>query len=270
MLRFSRLLALPFILALLYLIYVLFVLERDEYSIWLIPVVVILTVIFIFSPQIEWWASKRFPVRISPFLQKLFFKYSDYYRNMSDEQREQFDKRLWLAMRQKDWIGMKTGPVGEDIKAIVMAPWVWMTFHQDDYLPSHYERIVLYKHPFPSPRFNQWHSSETHHEDGVLIFSIEQLLPSFTQPHRFYNIALHEWAGVYLRQHNSDHLPTWNWEELDLLSPYGKEEIEAWLGLPVDDLQQVAIHHFFTFPAKMRHYFPDRFDILRNFFGIKS
>jgi hypothetical protein len=55
-----------------------------------------------------------------------------------------------------------------------------------------YDKVVLYPHPFMSPEIEDVHASETHFTEGVWLFSIDQLIPGMTQPHRFFNTGLYE------------------------------------------------------------------------------
>ncbi len=240
-----------------------------SYSYLLIPIVMALVIVQIFEPQIKWLAAKSHPIRVDKVIRRMLSDTFLFYQNLPEPLRESFDKRLWLIIRHKDWTGMKLSSIPEDIKAVAMVPAIAMTMNKEDFLFEKYERVILYKHPFPSPRFHAWHASETNHEEGVIIFSIEQLFNAFLHPDKYYNVAFHEWSAIYIRTFDDDTFSgmKWlNWEELEQIAPYGKEHIEAWLGLPVEDLRQVTLHHYFIFPRQMQKVTPDVFDFLERVF----
>ncbi len=273
MIRYHRLISFILILLIGGLAYWVYYAGHREYSVWLIPFVIALVIAQIFAPQIEWWGAKAHPVRIDSVIRRMLLEKFNYYRRLPESLHENFDKRLWLIMKHKEWIPKKLPSIPEDIKAIVMAPAIVLTMHQEDFLFEKYERIVLYKHPFPSPKYHQWHASETHHEDGVLIFSIEQLFNAFLNPSKYYNIAYHEWAGAWLHTYGvaeAAGMKCLTWELLEKIAPYGKTEIEAWLGLPVEDLRQVTIHHYFVFPDRMKREAADSYTALNKIWARES
>ncbi len=270
MLRYDRLLLIILVFFLVGLFYWVYYMGHEENSFYLIPVVMAIVTVYIFTPQIEWWGNAKYPIRVDKVIRKMLYDKVSFYRRLTDEEQARFDKRLWLSIRHKDWTGMKLKNIPEDIKAMVMTPAILLTFYKSSYLFEDYERIYLYKHPFPSPRYSKWHASEIHHEDGLLIFSIEQLFNAFLHPNKYYNIALHEWAGAYLHEYTLDSFVGMKWldkEELNQIGPYDFTAIEAWLGLPVEDLRQVCIHHFIQFPSAMKQAFPDFFMKMKEAFS---
>ena len=89
--------------------------------------------------------------------------------------------------------------VPEDVKGITAANIVMLTFGQKDYRLSNFEKSVTYPHPFPSPQFpKHLHSCEIFEEDGVILFSLEKMIPGATRQTQFYNIALHEYAKIFM------------------------------------------------------------------------
>jgi Mlc titration factor MtfA (ptsG expression regulator) len=263
----SRLLALPFIIAALVFLYLSW--EMDEgYSIYIIPCVLVLAVIYVLSPQLNWWWYKRRPPELEGPLRMLLNKQHPFYRQLPETERRRFRDRVALYMLAREFMPQAMKDVPEDIKGVVAINAVQLTFGHDDFLLEPFERIVIYPKPFPSPQFpEQFHASEIYEEDGVVLFSAEQLMQSFLHPQQFYNIGLHEFAKVYLHLHPDAGWPDLgeeSWDKLEAVSGFSFDILSHWINLPGEAIppQAVMISHFFVFPRRFRQILPEAYDRL--------
>lgn len=268
----ARLLALPFVIAALVFLYLTW--EVDEgYSLYIVPCVLILAVIYVFSPQINWWWYKRRPPELEGPLKILLSKHNQFYRQLTEPQRRRFRERTALYMLAREFMPQAMEGVPEDIKCVVAASAVQLTFGQDDFLLDPFERIVIYPKPFPSPQYpEQFHTSEIHEEDGVLLFSAEQLMRSFLHPQEFYHIGVHEFAKVYLHLHPDAGWPDlkeFSWDKLEAVSGFNLDFLTRWINLPEEAIPPLAvlICHFFIFPRRLRQIMPEEYEQLVKIFG---
>ena len=257
--NYARLIMLPFGLILAYVAYFVFWEDQRQLSWYFIPIVVVIVIILVLSPLINWYFYKKWPQRLDERLRYLLEKYQAFYRGLSEGDKERFEHRLWLMMQHKQWTGMKLDKIPEDVKVMCLYSAVELTFDRDDFLFSNYNRIILYQHAFPSPRHDEWHSSEHHREDGVMIFSTQHLMLSFTEPLKYYDIALHEFAAIMLGDQKIDMGSGVNisWEALDEMAVYDKKTIEEWIGLPQNNMEPVMLHHYFRFGGSFRKLQPE-------------
>ncbi len=259
---FSKFLSFPFIITLLAVLY--FTWEGDLNPLYIVPNVIILATIFTLSPQIDWLWYQRNPPEMDEKLRLFLKKVFPYYRNLSPREKKRFEIRVDMYIIATDFMPKAMEIVPEDIKALIAANLVMLTFGQKDYRLSTFEKIVVYPHSFPSPQFpKHLHSSEIFKEDGVILFSTEKLVPGATQQTKFYNIALHEYARIFAMTNPNHPYPKLDPSipgKLELISGFENEKVREYIGLPLLDPFLLSINYFFTFPVKYKQILPEIFD----------
>ena len=265
----SRYLIMPFAIAGLVFLYLAW--EYILSPLYLIPCIVISVLILVMSPQIDWWWAVRNPPPIDPKLEGFLRKFFPYYQQLSLPAKKQFADRVSLYLLATEFIPKVMDEVPEDIKGLIAANVVMLTAGLKDYRLSAYEKIVVYPHPFPSPQFPKtFHSTEHFAEDGVLLFSLEQLIPGATQKTKYYNIALHEYAKIFTLQFKDFKYPHFDdgiWEKLEQISGFKTEAVKNYIGLPIIEPLPVSINYFFTFPQKFKEVLPDMYDQFQDIFN---
>ena len=126
--------------------------------------------------------------------------------------------------------------IPEDIKYLVAAQALILSRKKENWLLEPYFRIVLYPHPFLSPEIPETvHASELHEEDGVLIFSMEQLLPGFFSWGKHFNLCTYEWARAYysLFPAEKDELKDYQLDNIPIV--FQPEEVKKFIGLDLLD-----------------------------------
>lgn len=256
----ARILAIPFILAALVFLYLTWEVDPG-YSIYIAPPVILLALAYVLSPQINWWWYQRHPPELKPKLRMLLERHLPYYAQLAEPEKARFRKRMALYMEANDFRAQGMESVPEDLKAVAAACAIQLTFGRKDFLLPKFENIFFYPHPFPSPQYPEnFHASEIYEEDGVIIFSAEQLLPGFLQPFRYYNIGLHEYAKAFMASYPDlgyPRLPETIWDSLRPVSGFSKAKIHQWINLKDIDPQPVAIVHFLTFPQAFQSALPE-------------
>jgi hypothetical protein len=147
-----------------------------------------------------------------------------------------FDQKLGLFVKAKDFIPMGIPDIPEDVKYLIAAQALIISRHRENWLLEPYFRIVLYPHPFLSPAMPETaHTSEIHEEDGVLIFSLEQLLPGFFSWGKHFNICTYEWARAYYSLFPEDKGELENFNLASMPSAYEPENVKKFIGLETLD-----------------------------------
>ena len=266
----SRILMIPFFIC--GLVFTYMTLEiNTKYSWYIVPNVVILTGIYMLSPQIDWWWYQYRPPKLPDGVVKMFLVRFPFFINLTPDDKTKFCNRVALYMEAIEFRsnGMKEVPL--DVKAVVAASVVLLTFHQEDYLLNKFEHIIVYPHPFPSPQYpEQWHASEIFEEDGVIMFSSEQLMAGFAQPNKFFHIGLYEYAKVFMCCHpevEMPELPEDVWQRLEIVSHFPKDTVEKWVGLNDLNVMAVAVAHWFVFGERFRVAMPEVYIGVEKIFG---
>lgn len=259
----SKILAIPFVLAALVFLYLTWEVD-SRYSWYIVPFVVALALIFVLSPQIDWWWHKKRPPRLRPKIQGLLERFLPYYQKLSESEKQRFRDRVALYMMAIDFQAKGMDDVPADLQAVVAASAVQLTFGQADFLLTPFEYIIFYPQPFPSPQYPEhFHASEIYEEDGVMIFSAEQLMKGFLQPMQFYPIGLHECAKAWERIHLQQDWPELGaaiWSDLQAISGFSREAIQRWINLDSIPVRPVSVALFFTFPERFQQHLPELYD----------
>lgn len=269
---FANKLLAPLIFLALAFLYLTWEVDRS-YSIWIVPPVILSALIYVFAPQINWWWYQTRPLPIDPMVKTLLGKHLPFYAKLSEEEKKRFNHRVELFQMANEFMpqGMETVP--KDVRGLISANAVWLTFGRKDFIFPKFENIIIYPHKFPSPQFPEtFHASEIYEPDGVMIFSLEQFMPSFLNLSQYYPIVLHEFTKVFIMSYPNEGYPNFkesSWEQLSKISGLSKEKIETFIGLEVDFLP-VAIVHFFTYPELFKQFFPKEAVELQKIFYPKT
>ena len=228
-------------------------------------------VVFIMAPQINWWWYTKNPPSIDSNLKAILKSRLPFYQKLSVTDKKKFEERVTLFIMAKQFIPKIHDTVPEDMKAIIAASAVMLTFQkEEDWLFDKYEQYVIYPHPFPTPQYEAWHVCEHFEEDGVLLFSAEHLLHGFFEPHQYYQIALHEFVNVFLEDYPVTGYPAFgekNWADFEKISNFSEEKIKAYIGLDNVSPVSVGTTLFFTHREIFAKVLPEKFELLKKIFS---
>ena len=272
---FANILALPFVTAALVVLYLAWEVD-SAYALWMVPFVVTGAIIYLFAPQINWWWYTRRPPEMKPALRALLERYSAFYQNLDENGRKRFRDRIELYKMGTDWMPMawEDDALPNDVKAVLAAHCVMLTWNMEDFLLSKFERIIVYPYPFPTPNYAFAHASETHKEDGCILFSAEQVMRAFLEPGAWYQVALHEYGRAYTLSYPEKDYPQFDhenvWDKLEAASGMPKEHIDSLVGIPVTLPLPVAIHHYFRFPDGFREHLPEAAEAFDKIFKVRD
>ena len=255
---FANRLMMPFIILAFLFLYMAWEIDKS-YSIWIIPFVLIVGLIYTFAPQVNWWWYQKHIPRIDPMVKMLLGKYSNIYPHLSEKEKQRFEHRVSLFEMANTFIPQGIETVPPDLKGIVCASAVELTFGREEFIFPKFETIVIYPHPFPSPQHEVLHIAEMEPSDGVVIFSMEHLMIGFTKPQSYYHIGLHEFAKIFIHTYPDEKYPKIKinfWKKIAKISGLKKDILEKWVGITIDDLP-VAIVHYHTHQEKFKEVLPE-------------
>ncbi len=223
---------------------------------------------YIFEHQINWWWYGKYPPALHPEMQKMYLRAGAFYNTLDEAERKTFDTRARLFVEAKEFIPQGFSEVAEEIKYMIAYYAIMITFRKQDYLFNPYHRIVVYLHPFLTPNIpDQVHTYEIEHDDGTLIFALEQLTPGFINPTKFYQTGLHAFAELFTLQYLSNEVvadPESTWASLTEIGQKSRESIEDFTGLAQTNPVPVMIHHWFTFRETMLRTYPELYEKIEN------
>lgn len=152
--------------------------EKDLYRIVMIVSVVIGAIIYILSPQIDFWWFNKNPPKIDPIFKSKWLVFDPYYLSLNAQEASEFEKKIELFIEAKEWIPMQFEMVADEIKYLIAYSALKVARHSDNFLYKPYDRIIVYARAFVSPNMPEhFHHCESYEEDGVIIFSADSIIP---------------------------------------------------------------------------------------------
>ncbi|HOY19378.1 MAG TPA: zinc-dependent peptidase [Haliscomenobacter sp.] len=272
---FSKILSLPFVL-IMALGFYLALQVNPSYAYMVVPCVLVLALIYIFSPEIDWFWYQRHPPELPEKLLAFFEKHSFFYQQLrSEDDRRLFRQRVAMFKIATDFKSPEEGTeVSEDLKVAAAASAVSLTFQGPNFLLPPFETVVVFPQAFHSPQYQRHvHTSELFEEDGVLLFSAPHLMKGFMSPKEYYDVGLHEWARAFVLCSSQLAWPTddpQRWHDFSRISGFPAQAIQQWINRPDVELLPATIVHYFHFPQQFKAVLPEVYGQLEGIFRLEK
>ena len=261
---FARIVALPFAIAFAVVLYFSSqTFASESLSYWLLPLAFILTIIYVFHNQLDQWWHKKFPIPLDQQDKDLISQFSPFYRGLSSDEQILFQDRVHIFIKSKDFtaVGKDQNTVPYDVQLLTAMIALEISFYNDNPNYENYDRVVFYKHPFPTPGIQQLHTVETHHEDGVILIALDYMSAAIKAPDRYYHVGFHAFFEAFVQEHpNLDYPSDLTWEMLEEISGFKADAMQKTLGLPTFDLLHIAGYMFFVFGDQMKALYPTTYN----------
>jgi hypothetical protein len=263
--------ALPFAMMALLFLYLAWKVD-ESYSLWIIPFLVIIAILYISAPHINWWWWQRYPPDLEPHLTTFLEKYNAHYRSLGIDQQKAFRTRVFLQRNAIDFtaVAFPEDNVPDDVQLAIATQAARFTMNKKAFVFDQFEKVVVYPRPFLSPEYPFNHSSELYEADGCLIFSAHEVMHGFMQEQTSYNVVIHEYARAYQINFPEELLifsdDTETWEKLEKVSKMSRKDIETTIGIAGAEVFPVAMHHCFVFRAQFEVEFPEESKVLSKVF----
>jgi MtfA peptidase len=196
-----------------------------------------------------------------------------YYDNLSHKGKLKFAGRVGEFIKTKRFIGMEGLTVTDEMKVLISASAIQLTFGLEKFLLDFCSVIKVYPRYFFSKLLNAELKGGAS-ESGILMLSWEDFLEGYKNPHDNYNLGLHEMAHVLkinvLRGDNFDdkfsfYLDEWlriGSNEFKKLKRRDKSLLREYAGSNIHEFFAVCIEHFFESPHDFKKELPDIYNHL--------
>lgn len=256
----SKILALPVVLIFIAIAYLDYIAHYST-GYWVMVPIVLGVVLLISHGNIDYWYLKKYPIKLDNEVLSLLKQYIPFYNNLDEEDKIKYQNRLsqYIEGRSFASVGSEHKNVPYDIRAMISTNAVQLAFNQKDILIGDFDRIFVYKHPFGTPKHKFLHTVETEAEDGVIIYSLEQLIPGITNPELYYNIGMHGYVDAFIKANPTAPFPpklNADWFDILAISGLGKKQILATIGFENVDLLVVLATCYFTYPQAFEKRLP--------------
>ena len=254
----SRLLLLPFLLIALTGLYLGWEVDSSWTSL-LIGGVLGGTVIYVLSPQIDWWWAVRHPPDLDPQMHTLLLRVDPTYRALSRRDQLRFRQRVALFLMGHAFMPQGWEEVPYDVQVIIGVGAIKARKPESEVLYPHCERIVVYPTAFPSPAHPQdWHHSEWFPEDGVALFAADAVLTSWQGSAKVLDLALYEYCRIQAALHPHPEVPEDDlWAAIKQLTGWELAILQEWIGIPEVDPAAVLLSRYHRDPEATIEALPD-------------
>ncbi len=243
-------------------------------GLWILVPIFLMVILFISHGYIDYWYHTKYPVPLDKEVKRWINKYDTFYQNLKPSDKEKYEYRMSLYLEGRSFmsVGSEQKELPEDIKAIIATNAIRINFNKKDILIGDFDRVFVYKHPFPSPKHQYLHSVETDGEDGVIIYSLEHLIPGVVNPETYYNIGMHAYVKAFTLAYPTLNYP-WNldadWSDVESVSGLEKEFILSTLGVKSVDMFVVLGTCYFTYPKEFELKLPKLNQEMQQLFGVE-
>ncbi len=247
-------------LATAFLAYQVFYLEDESLYYWFIPLILAIIFVFAFKPQIDYFFYNLRKPRLPQELKNVLNRFDPFYQQLHGRIKDEFEIRLQLYLLSKEFISTTESKISEDVKALIASQHIKLTLGQKKYLYHEYERIALYPHPFLSPKYEDIaHASETEHDDGLILFSLDHAMKSLVQAGTFFNLSLYEFAQAFIKLHPQlfKQVAEIDDELLAACSYWNIEDIAKQIGLPEINSEAVGLVLYFDRSQRLKNFNPE-------------
>ena len=188
-----------------------------------------------------------------------------FYRALSQVDKTLFQNKLSLCAEGNAFMskGMEQDfDVPYDVKMMTGQIPISIMWNKKDHFLKAFERIVIYKHAFPSPKHKFLHTAESDIEDGVIIYSLQHAEAAFLHPDDFYNVAWYAYAEALVKAYpNLDYpeLDASTWDVIEKASGISQDKIMKTLGYERVDILPILMTIYFLNGQTLREISPNSY-----------
>lgn len=192
-----------------------------------------------------------------------------YYKKLTPEQKRQFEKRVNRFMQMKDFIPRNIKEVSDEMKVMISASAVQLTFGLHEIYLTQFDRILIYPEPYYSTINHRYHKGEFNPGWQAIVLSWKDFLEGYSQKGDAKNLGLHEMAHALQLEDQifNGYHSYLNEKLLDTYHAISKETIERirngedqffrkYAGHNAEEFFAVSIESFFERPQDFLKHHP--------------
>jgi len=226
-----------------------------------------------FAKEIRYLISIRQP--LSSKQKEILNKYSAYYRVLSADHKKEFEKRLQRFLHAKRFISRSSQQVTEEMKVLISASAVQLTFGLTEIYLSNFDKILIYPDAYYSNITQKYHLGEVNPRAGIIILSWKSFVEGYADLTDNRNLGIHEMAHALHfenRIRNSEYgfLDYEMMEQLNYITEREMKRIKStpnhffrdYAATNAYEFFAVSLEYFFESPKEFRTEIPDYYALL--------
>lgn len=255
-----------------------------------ILMVVIFSIFRFLEPIYTYFFKKPFYVHFYPFPKQLtdaqlyiLETQFSFYRKLPLRQKGYFEHRVSRFITKYQYIGQQGQPITDEVKVLIAATSVMLTFGMRNYLFTVFNKIVVFPTKFFSVSGQAYHIGEFNPALKTIAFSWQDFVAGYRNEHDNRNLGLHEFThALHFQSEKSEHVSAILFEKMfrkimkELEDPVTSEKIRS-TGYFREyafenryEFLAVLLEHFFETPEVFQSHFPLLYDHLKKMINFKE
>lgn len=200
-----------------------------------------------------------------------------YYQRLNQKHKDEFIKKLERVLTDKSFIGRSgVRVVTPEMKLLIGATIVMVTFGWDDLRLRHFSKILIYPDTYYSTISKQYHRGEVNPRQGIIVISWSWFLDGMVNENDGINLGIHEVAHALKLENQiyyngeSEFFNPEVYRSFQLLANEEIKKIKAGsptvfrssAGIDEDEFFAVALETFFEKPHEFFDYHPELYGTL--------
>jgi len=215
---------------------------------------------------------------LSPAQENLLLRHIPFYKKLTDKKKLVFSARVRRFMNNKEFEGRQGLVVTDDMRVLIAATAVKLTFGLRNYLLSSFHTFIIYPEIYFSRATNSENKGETNPR-GIIVYSWPDFMAGIAHHDDNLNLGLHELAHAlfideqkYNRNLNfSTYYEYWHniLRDGKTIQHIRENEIFRAYGLSNEnEFFAVAVENFFETPAKFKQELPKLYTLMCKILNI--
>lgn len=117
-----------------------------------------------------------------------------FYKNLSNKEKKYFEHRVALFIKDKEFIGRENNSISDEMKVLISATAVMLTFGFRDFYIGVISKIVIYPNKFYSNTNKAYHRGEFNPKLKTLVLSWKDFKAGFNDENDNLNLGIHEFT----------------------------------------------------------------------------
>lgn len=259
-------------------------------AIGFVLIVLIFSLFRFLEPIYTYFFKKPFYVHFYPFPKQLtdaqlyiLETQFTFYRKLPPKQKGYFEHRVSRFIAKYQYIGQQGQPITDEVKVLIAATSVMLTFGMRNYLFTVFNKIVVFPTKFFSVSGQAYHIGEFNPALKTIAFSWEDFVAGYRNEHDNRNLGLHEFThALHFQSEKSEHVSAILFEKMfrkimkELEDPVTSEKIRSsgyfreYAFENQYEFLAVLLEHFFETPEVFRSHFPLLYDHLEKMINFKQ
>lgn len=216
-----------------------------------------------------------FPRPLSKKRKDILTRRFPFYTNLTHHRKRRFEQKVQYFIHVKEFIPRQMPVVTEEMKVLIAACAVQLTFGYPKIFLSHFKRILVYPDSYYSTINKTYHKGEVNPRLRAIVLSWRAFVEGYISEGEGRNLGLHEMAHA-LRLENMilntefkfmDEGLLSNWhaiadEEMNNIANGNSKLFRNYAGTNQDEFFSVAVENFFERPEKFKSLMPNLYAIL--------